>query len=283
MQLRRRRFDKPDIQRKVDKATIDIVELGELALARTRFEPGWRWSEHVKPIVGTETCEIHHIGYVISGHLHVEMNEGATMELQEGDIFEIPPGHDAWVVGDEAWMSFDYAGRRLFARASSEASARVLRTVVFTDLSRSTETLERVGDARWRLLLAEHNQRARQAIERFGGHEVHTTGDGFLLLFDSPGAAVRGASALIDAAQALELTARAAVHTGEVEPQGDEVRGIAVHLTARMLELARPGEVLVSSTVRDLLAGSGLAFEDRGEHEMRGIEGRRALSALVRG
>ncbi|MBA2633826.1 MAG: hydrolase, partial [Chloroflexi bacterium] len=116
----------------------------------------------------------------------------------------------------------------------------------------------------------------------FGGREVQTTGDGFFVLFDSPARAVRGAAAMIDAAAALDLTSRAAVHAGEVELQGDEVRGIAVHATARILGIARPGDVLVSGTVRDLLAGSGVEFEDRGEVELRGIDGRRSLAALVR-
>jgi class 3 adenylate cyclase len=176
----------------------------------------------------------------------------------------------------------DYAGRRLFAKSPTAVSDRVLSTIVFTDLSRSTETLRRLGDSRWRTLLAEHNQAARSEIERFGGREVKTTGDGFLALFDSPARAVRSAAAMIDAAVALDLTARAGVHTGEVELQGDDVRGIAVHAAARILALAQPGEVLVSGTVRDLLAGSGLEFDHRGEFELRGLDGRRSLAALAR-
>src|SRR5688500_15710711 len=210
------------------------------------------------------------------------MSDGAAIELSGGDTFEIPPGHDAWVVGDEPWVSVDYAGRRLFAKSPGAVSDRVLATIVFTDLSRSTETLRRLGDTRWRTLLAEHNQAVRSEIERFGGREVQTTGDGFLVLFDSPARAVRGAAAMIDAAASLELSARAAVHTGEVELAGDDVRGIAVHAAARILALAQPSEVLLSGTVRDLLAGSGLEFEDRGEFELRGLDGRRSVAALVR-
>jgi hypothetical protein len=265
MQLRRKRFDRPDEIRRVEKAHIELVELGELTIGRAIFEPGWRWSEHVKPIVGTESCQVHHLGYVVSGHLHIEMTDGASMDVMGGDAFEIPPGHDAWVIGDEPWISVDWAGRRLFAKSPKEISDRVFTTLVFTDLSGSTETLNRLGDSRWRLLLAEHNQAVRAEIERFGGREAKTTGDGFFVLFDSPARAVRGAAAMVDAATAHGLAARAAVHAGEVELEGEEVRGIAVHAAARILRVAQPGEVLVSTTVRDLLSGSGLEFADRGE------------------
>ena len=282
VQLRRKRFEKPDEVRTVEKARIQLVELGEAAIGRTVFEPGWRWSEHVKSIVGTSSCEVHHTGYVMSGTLGVEMDGGARIELTAGDVFEVPPGHDAWVIGDEPWISIDFAGRRLFAKSPSEVSERTFTTIVFTDLTASTETLARVGDSRWRALLAEHNEDARAQIERFGGREVKTTGDGFLVMFDSPARAVRGAGAMLDVAGAHGLTARAAVHTGEVELQGDDVRGIAVHAAARILDRAEPGQVLVSGTVRDLLAGSGLEFSDLGEFELRGLEGKRTLAALVR-
>jgi class 3 adenylate cyclase/quercetin dioxygenase-like cupin family protein len=282
VQLRRKRFDRPDEVRTVEKARIELVELGDAAIGHTIFEPGWRWSEHVKPIVGTDTCEVHHLGYVISGHLHVEMDDGASTDLRAGDVFEVPPGHEAHVVGDEPWRSIDFAGRRLFAKAPEETTERRLATIVFTDLSRSTETAGLMGDTRWRTLLADHNQASRAHIERHQGREIKTTGDGFLVIFDSPGRAVRAAAGMLDAAAALGLTARAGVHTGEIEVQGDDVRGIAVHAAARILAIAEPGQVLVSGTVRDLLAGSGLTFEDRGEFELRGIDGRRSLAALAR-
>jgi len=272
----------PDEIRRVEKAHIELVELGELTIGRAIFEPGWRWSEHVKPIVGTESCQVHHLGYVVSGHLHIEMTDGASMDVMGGEAFEIPPGHDAWVIGDEPWISVDWAGRRLFAKSPKEISDRVFTTLVFTDLSGSTETLNRLGDSRWRLLLAEHNQAVRAEIERFGGREAKTTGDGFFVLFDSPARAVRGAAAMVDAATAHGLAARAGVHAGEVELEGEEVRGIAVHAAARILRVAQPGEVMVSTTVRDLLSGSGLEFADRGEFELRGLDGRRGLAALVR-
>jgi class 3 adenylate cyclase/quercetin dioxygenase-like cupin family protein len=282
VRLRRKRFEHPDEVRTVDKARIELVELGDAAIGHTIFEPGWHWAEHVKPIVGTATCEVYHLGYVMSGHLHVDMDEGGSIDLTTGDVFEVPPGHVAYVVGDEPWTSIDFAGRRLFARSPAESGERRLATIVFTDLSRSTETLRQIGDTRWRELLAEHNQAVRAQIERFSGREIQTTGDGFLVIFDNPGRAVRAAAAMLDAAEAHGLTARAGINTGEIELQGDDVRGIAVHAAARILAIAEPGEVLVSGTVRDLLAGSGLELLDRGEFELRGIEGRKSLAALVR-
>ncbi len=117
----------------MDKARIELVELGDAAIGRTIFEPGWHWEKHVKPIVGTATCEVHHLGYVMTGHLHVDMDDGASIDLTEGDVFEVPPGHVAYVVGDVAWTSIDFAGRRLFARSPSEASERKFATIVFTD------------------------------------------------------------------------------------------------------------------------------------------------------
>jgi class 3 adenylate cyclase/quercetin dioxygenase-like cupin family protein len=281
VQLRRKRFDRPDEVRTVEKARIELVELGDAAIGHTVFEPGWHWAEHVKPIVGTDTCEVHHLGYVMSGHLHVDMDDGGSIDLVTGDVFEVPPGHVAYVVGDEAWSSIDFAGRRLFAK-SPEPAERAFATVVFTDLSRSTETARRMGDTRWRSLLAEHNQAARGQIERFNGREIKTTGDGFLVIFDNPGRAVRCAAAMLDTAAAYGLTARAGIHAGEIERQGDDVRGIAVHAAARILAIAEAGQVLVSGTVRDLLAGSGFEFTEGGEVELRGIEGRRVVVALIR-
>jgi class 3 adenylate cyclase len=280
--LRRKRFDRADETRHVPLARIDLVELGEAAIGKAVFEPGWRWSTHLKDVVGTESCEVHHVGFVISGRVRIEMNDGASIDLAGGDAFEIPPGHDAWVVGDEPFVTIDFAGDRLFAIGPQTGSQRTFATIVFTDLSGSTEALGRMGDTKWRTLLADHNQAAKAQIERYAGRVIQTTGDGFYLLFASPVDAVRAASALIDVADRYGLVSRAGVHTGEVERNGDDVRGIAVHLAARVLSVARPGTVVTSSTVRDLVSGSGLRFEDLGEFELKGIDGSRRLSALVR-
>jgi len=140
----------------------------------------------------------------------------------------------------------------------------VLATILFTDIVGSTERATELGDERWSELLASHHATVRAELARFGGRELDTAGDGFLASFEAPGQAVRCAAAIVDAVRDLGLSVRAGVHTGECERIGDKLGGLAVHIGARVCAEAGPSEVLVSSTVRDLLAGSGLAFADRG-------------------
>jgi len=148
---------------------------------------------------------------------------------------------------------------------------RVLATVLFTDIAGSTERAAVLGDRRWRELLERHHVSVRSELERFRGDEVDTAGDGFMASFDGPARAIRCARAIEDATSLLGLDVRAGVHTGECERIGDKLGGIAVHIAARVAGAAAPGEVLVSQTVKDLVAGSGIEFEDRGEHELKGV------------
>jgi class 3 adenylate cyclase len=148
---------------------------------------------------------------------------------------------------------------------------RVLATIVFTDIVGSTSLAAALGDREWRDLLEQHHSLVRDALARFRGREIDTAGDGFLALFDGPGRAIRCACDAIRRLRPIGIEIRAGVHTGEIEIVGDDVRGIAVHIGARVAALAGAGEVLVSSTVRDLVAGSDLRFEDRGLHELKGV------------
>jgi pimeloyl-ACP methyl ester carboxylesterase len=160
-------------------------------------------------------------------------------------------------------------------------SYRVLTTILSTDLVGSTERVQHLGDASWAALLTRHDELVRAELARFSGEELDTAGDGFLASFDGPARAIRCALAIRDTLEPLGLRVRAGVHTGEVERRpGEKPRGIAVHLCARIAALAGAGEVLVSSTTHDLVAGSGLAFDDRGEYELKGIDGRRRLFAV---
>jgi class 3 adenylate cyclase len=160
---------------------------------------------------------------------------------------------------------------------------RVLSTVLFTDIVGSTERAAAMGDREWRELLERHHRLLRAALERYGGREVHTAGDGFLATFDSPRRAIECARAAGQSVRTIGLEIRAGVHTGEIELSGGDVQGIAVHIGARVAGLAGPGEVLASSTVKDLVAGSGIEFEDRGSQPLRGVPGEWRLYRVVSG
>lgn len=157
----------------------------------------------------------------------------------------------------------------------------MLVTILFTDLVTSTEMAASLGDRRWRDLLEQHNAAVRRELARFDGREVDTAGDGFFATFDGPARAVRCARAIIGAVAELALDVRAGLHTGEVEVLGDKVAGIAVNVGARVAGEAAPGEILVSSTVRDLVAGSGLTFVDRGRTTLKGFDGDWQLFAVA--
>jgi class 3 adenylate cyclase len=158
---------------------------------------------------------------------------------------------------------------------------RVLATVLFTDIVGSTDRAAEIGDARWRELLAEHDRLIRRALDRFEGREVKTTGDGFLATFDGPARAIRCAEAIHDALRPIGVDVRAGLHTGEVDLVDGDVEGIAVHIAARVMAKAGARETVVSSTVKDLVVGSEIAFEDRGEHELKGVPGTWRLFAVA--
>jgi class 3 adenylate cyclase/pimeloyl-ACP methyl ester carboxylesterase len=159
----------------------------------------------------------------------------------------------------------------LTGAAAGSVSDRLLANVLFTDIVRSTDTAAELGDQRWRQLLDRHDEVVRRQVERFRGRVVNTTGDGFVTLFDGPGRAVRCACAVRDAVRPLGIDIRAGIHTGEIEQRGDDVAGIAVNIAARVASRAEPRQVLVSRTVVDLTAGSGIGFVDRGEHDLKGV------------
>src|SRR5207237_3454108 len=158
---------------------------------------------------------------------------------------------------------------------------RVLSTVLFTDIVGSTERARTLGDRRWRELIEAHHDRVRGELQRFRGREIDTAGDGFFASFDGPARAVRAALAIRDGVRQLGIDIRAGLHTGECELLQEKIGGIAVHTGARVAAAAGPGEVLVSSTVKDLVAGSGTEFEDRGLHDLKGVGAWRLYSVAV--
>ncbi len=157
---------------------------------------------------------------------------------------------------------------------------RMLMTILFTDIVGSTETAARLGDPAWRGLLDSHHRVVREQLERYRGHEVETAGDSFLATFDGPARAIECAQAVMESAASIGLTLRAGLHTGEVEVTTDGLRGIAVNVAARTMALAEPGEILVTSTSKELVAGSGIALRDRGRFEMKGVPGEQQLFAV---
>jgi class 3 adenylate cyclase len=158
---------------------------------------------------------------------------------------------------------------------------RVLATVLFTDIVGSTQEAARLGDSRWRDLIHAHNTIVRRELDRYRGREVHGTGDGVLATFDGPARAIRSAVAISEGVRPLGIEIRAGLHTGEIEMLEDDIGGIAVHIGSRVSSVAGPREVLVSSTVRDLVAGSGIEFEDRGLHDLKGVPGAWHLFAVT--
>jgi class 3 adenylate cyclase len=281
MRLQRRRFTEPSDVRTIPRGRIEVVELDDTVVGRMTYEPGWRWSVDVRPIAGTNTCQFHHLGVTLAGRLRAQMPDGTELEIGPGEVFEIPPGHDAWVVGDEPWVGVDFEAMRTYGKQRDARDERILGSILFTDIVDSTQRAAELGAARWRDLVGEHNRKAATAIDRHQGRLVKTTGDGVLAQFDSAERAVRGAAAIRDAAQALGLEIRAGVHTGEIETIAGDVRGIAVHTAARIMAVAGSGEILVSATVMELLDGSGPTFDDAGVHELKGLHGARQLYRLA--
>jgi class 3 adenylate cyclase len=229
----------------------------------------------VLPSVQAPTLVLHR-----TGDLDARIEEGRFIaDHIAGARFVELSGHDHMPAVDPDQI-LDEAEEFLTGTRPVRVSDRVLATILFTDLVGSTESARALGDATWASVAAAYEDAVRRELERFTGEEIDTAGDGFLAVFDGPARSIRCALAIRESLHALGLETRAGVHTGEVERRaGEKPRGIAVHLCARIMATADAGEVLVSSTTRDLVAGSGLEFDDRGEHVLKGIEGPRRLFA----
>jgi class 3 adenylate cyclase len=280
--LRYKSFATPDEDRPLPKGRAAVVSLDEATVARSEFSPGWRWSTDLAPIMGTASCQVHHLGHAVSGVLHVRMDDGEALDIPPDSIYEIPPGHDAWVVGEEPWLTVEWTSAHIVGIGPEGPGERVLATVLFTDIVDSTATLQRIGDRAWQELLRHHNARLRDDLNSFRGREVKTTGDGILAVFDGATKAVRCAAAMTRSAHDLGLAIRVGIHTGEVEFVGSDVRGVAVHAAARVMALAGPDEVFVTSTTSELLDGSEVVLEEAGTYELKGLPGRRLVFRLAR-
>jgi class 3 adenylate cyclase len=231
---------------------------------------------HVLPAIRVPTLILHSVG---DRALDVRGSRYMAERIAGARLVELPGiDHIPW--GEDADALLDEIEEFLTGVRHGPEPDRVLATVLFTDIVASTEKAAALGDRRWRDLLEGHHRLVREELGRFRGREIDTAGDGFLATFDGPARGVRCARAVSDRVRALGIEVRAGLHTGEVEVVDDRVSGLAVHIGARVAGAAGPGEVLVSGTVKDLVAGSGLRFQDRGLQSLKGVPGEWHLFAL---
>jgi len=261
----------PDVRRR-------IINLYRLGATRATAVKVWAVARDldirsVLPTIQAPTLVLHPMNATEDSLGPPEQSRYLADQIPDARYVEVSGGDFEIYSGDVGGVLDEIEEFLTGARRVPDAN-RVLATVLFTDIVDSTRRAAELGDARWKALLAEHDERARAEITTFRGRYINTTGDGLLATFDGPARAVRCAGAIRDAVDPLGLTIRSGCHTGEIELADDDVRGIAVHICARVAALARPSEVLVSSTVKDLVAGSGLTFEDAREHELKGVPDR---------
>ena len=231
----------------------------------------------VAPAIRVPTLILHSVEDQVC---HVENARYLARTIPGARYVELPGG-DHVMYADLADLALAEIREFLTGVREGPEPERLLATVLFTDLVGSTERAAELGDRRWRELLERHHEAVRRELARFSGREIDTAGDGFLAAFDGPARAIRCAKAVVSSVGELGLAVRAGVHTGECEVLGEKLAGLAVHVGARVAAQAGPGEVLVSSTVRDLIAGSGIELEDRGLHALKGVDEERRLYAAV--
>jgi class 3 adenylate cyclase len=229
-------------------------------------------ARHTLPTIRVPTQVLYRVG----DHDYPEEGRYIADRIPGAELVELPGQDHGYFVDPEPIVrEIEQFLRGIWDRGEWDLveTDRVLATVLFTDIVGSTSTLADVGDRRWRELLEQHHALVRRQLVRFSGREIDTAGDGFFAAFDGPARAIRCAAAITEAVRGMGLEVRAGLHTGECEVLDGKVGGIAVHIGARVAAEAASGEVLVSSTVKDLVAGSGIAFEDRGVRELKGVPG----------
>jgi class 3 adenylate cyclase len=257
------------------------VRLAGTVVSHHVLQPGWSWEEHAQPEVGTASCELYHRGVVLSGRMGVRTDEGDEVVIGPNQVFDLPPGHVTWVEGDEELVMVDWAGGAGFD-VSADETARVMATILFTDMVDSTTRARKAGDAAWKRTVAMHDDVVRTVLVRFGGREIETAGDSFLIVFDGAERAIRCGLALVEALAAIQVPIRVGIHSGEVAPTAEHIHGVAVHAAARIMAEAGEGDVLVSGTTRDLAEGAtGLAFEPKGRYRLKGLEREHDLFAAA--
>jgi class 3 adenylate cyclase len=257
----------PDIRRWWGRAR-RLLTSPEVALAQ--LEIGVRVDlEAILPSVRVPTLVLHRRDNQV---FDIETSRVTASRIPDARFVELPGSESDLFLGETAPV-FAAIEDFLAEPDTNVARERPLATVLFTDMVASTEHLAARGDEAWRRLLDDHDKTMSRIVAQYRGHLVRTTGDGILATFDGPARAVRCAAELLDAANHQGVTLRAGLHTGEIELRPSDIAGIAVHIASRIADIATPGQILVSRTVVDLTAGSGLQFEPRGEHELKGVPG----------
>ena len=276
-----RDLDEPEAVVSHPLGATNQVRLAQTLVSRHVLQPGWSWEEHARPSVGTPSCELYHRGVVLSGRMGIRTDDGEELVVGPNQVFDLPPGHVTWVEGEDELVMVDWAGGAGFDPKPG-GEARAMATILFTDIVDSTARASDAGDASWRRTVAMHDDVVRNVLPEFGGREIETAGDSFLVAFDSVESAIRCGMSLVPALAAVQLPIRVGIHSGDVVMSGDQVRGLAVHATARIVDQARAGEVLVSSTTRDLAEGAtGLTFESRGRVRLKGLNREYELFSVV--
>ena len=248
------------------------VRLAGTVISRIVLQRGWSWQEHARAEAGTSSCELYHRGIVLHGRFGVRTDDGEQVVIGPDHVFDIRPGHVTWVEGDEEVVMLDWAGGGGFGVGPGEG-LRSIATILFSDIVDSTGGAQRRGDVAWQQTVDMHDSVVRSVLTGFGGREVNTAGDSFLVLFDSAERAIRCGLALVGALAPIGIAIRVGVHSGEVVQVNQQVRGVAVHIAARIVASAAPGEVLVSGITRDLAEGGrGVTLESRGRHKLKGVE-----------
>jgi class 3 adenylate cyclase len=230
----------------------------------------------ILPAVRVPTLVISRTGDLM---VPIENSRDSAERIEGARFVELPGNDHFWWIGDTERL-IDEVERFLTGSRHTHKGERVLATVLFTDIVASTERAAAVGDRVWRELLERHDALLRREVADSRGRVLKSMGDGYLVTFDGPARAIECAQAIVEESRELGIDVRAGVHTGECDALGDDVGGMAVNIGARIGATARPGEVLVSSTVKDLVVGSGLRFADRGEHSLRGVPGEWRLFAI---
>jgi class 3 adenylate cyclase len=258
---------------RVERLAVSPKTLGVMLPLSSRTD-----ARSVLPTIRVPTVVLHHADDPI---IPAATGRYIADHIPSAKYIELP-GRNVYHFVEPDWRaSFQQIAEFLTGHQAQVPDDRVLATVLFTDIVDSTRRAAEVGDRDWHALLDAHDAIVRVQLNRFRGREVNTSGDGFLAMFDGPQRAIRCAMAIRDAVQALGIEVRAGLHTGECEVRGDDIGGIGVHIGARVSALAGPNEVLVSSTLRDLVIGSGLEFEERGGHQLKGVPGEWHLFAVA--